>query len=169
MATTSTSDTTAWTTRRVRDRRVVAGGAWLTITLIPSNDRFQHAIGPGGKCREGSDWSGHGSRTGDGMVGRTPSCIRMADVGVLGVLPDYLCRRTAVSGAPGHRPARPGRRRGWRPGPAPAGRPGCCGRFGWRSPACLWGPAGPARVAAVATAARPPRPASPAATVRDGR
>ena len=32
------------------------------------------------------------------MVDRTPSCIRMAEVGVLDVLPDHLWRRTASVG-----------------------------------------------------------------------
>ena len=41
----------------------------------------------------------------DPMTDRTPSCIRMAEVGVLGVLPDHLCRRTVLS--VGHQVAGP--------------------------------------------------------------
>ena len=51
MATTSTSDSRPWTSRRVRGLRLVAGGAWLTIAIIPSNDQFQHTLGPDGSAR----------------------------------------------------------------------------------------------------------------------
>src|SRR4029453_16306121 len=53
MTTTSTSDSTPWTTRRVRDRWLVAVGACSTIALIPSNDRSHHTIGPGRRCQDG--------------------------------------------------------------------------------------------------------------------
>src|SRR5215216_845108 len=53
MATTSTSDSSPWTSRRVRERRVVAGGAWLTITIIPSNAQFDHRLGPDGSVKIG--------------------------------------------------------------------------------------------------------------------
>jgi hypothetical protein len=55
MATTSTTDSTAWTTRRVRDRRLAAGGGCSAITLIPSNDRFQHDVS-GERCGTVAEW-----------------------------------------------------------------------------------------------------------------
>src|SRR5215211_8028279 len=70
MATTSTRDTTAWTTRRVRDRRVVAGGAWLTIAIIPSNEQFEHRLGPDGSVKLGRLF-GHVIGYGPGDEGRT--------------------------------------------------------------------------------------------------
>src|SRR5215216_7513224 len=87
MATTSTSDSTPWTSRRVRDRRVVAGGAWLTITIIPSNAQFEHRLGPDGSVKIGRVvWPRHWCGPGDG--GRTghPVASAMVEVGALDVL-----------------------------------------------------------------------------------
>src|SRR6266487_4351358 len=48
MTTTSTTDTTACTTIRVRDRRFAVGGACSTITSTPSSDRARRPLAPGG-------------------------------------------------------------------------------------------------------------------------
>src|SRR5215204_5758747 len=90
MATTSTSDSSPWTSRRVRERRVVAGGAWLTIPIIPSNDQFEHRLGPDGSVKIGRVvwprhwlWIRRRGRTGH------PAASAMADVGALGILPGH--------------------------------------------------------------------------------
>src|SRR5215218_7976257 len=76
MATTSTSDSTPWTSRRVRDRRVVAGGAWLTITIIPSNAQFEHRLGPDRSVKIGRVvWPRHWWWIRRRRTDRTPSCL----------------------------------------------------------------------------------------------
>src|SRR5215211_6750965 len=126
MATTSTSDSSPWTSRRVRERRVVAGGAWLTITIIPSNAQFDHRLGPDGSVKIGRIslatslvWIRR-RRT-----DRTPSCIGHGGGRRPGypVRSDYVAE-PLVSGEPGRRLARPGRRRGGRPGPVRAAHAG---------------------------------------------
>src|SRR5215216_1216042 len=75
MATTSTSDSTPWTTRRVRERRVVAGGAWLTIAIIPSNDQFEQAWTAWKRQDRSGVWPRHGLRdqaTEDGQDTQLP-------------------------------------------------------------------------------------------------
>src|SRR5215211_8818578 len=77
MATTSTSDSARWTSRRVRERWVVAGGAWLTIAIIPSNDPFQHTTGPDGSVNTGQvdqvNWSATERVTENGQDTQTMS------------------------------------------------------------------------------------------------
>src|SRR5215218_11274502 len=97
MATTSTSDSTPWTSRRVRDRWVVAGGGWLTIAIIPSNKQFEHRLGPDGSVKIGRVvWPRHWlwtrrRRDGTGH----PATSAMADVGALGSCPVTLRSRTS--------------------------------------------------------------------------
>src|SRR6266498_2951896 len=54
MTTTSTSDTTTWTTMRVRDRRLAAAGCWSTITAPPCPTGPDDFSAPGGSsCLRG--------------------------------------------------------------------------------------------------------------------
>ena len=79
-----------------------------TIQLLPSNDRFQHATGPGGKCQDGvglalATWSVAERVRDDGQD--TQLRPATADVGALGVsCPITLWSRTS---SVGHQVARP--------------------------------------------------------------
>src|SRR5215207_10272826 len=98
MATTSTSDSTPWTSRRVRERRVAAGGAWLTITIIPSNAQFEHRRRPDGSVEIGRVvWPRHWCGSGDGECTGPPAASAVADVGTLGVLPGHTAKRDRLS------------------------------------------------------------------------
>src|SRR5829696_2527595 len=155
MATTSTSDSAPWASERVRERRVVAGGAWLTITIIPSNDQFEHRLGPDGSVKTGRVvWPRPWLRTRGREMARTPSYLGHGGRRRPGHPVRSPCEaEPLVSGALGRRLARPGRRRGWRPGPARAAHAGCRGRSRSPPPAGPRRPTGPARVGVAARTA----------------
>src|SRR5215212_1059886 len=98
MATTSTSDSAPWASRRVRERRVVAGGAWLTITIIPSNDQFQHTISPDGSVKVGRVvWPTSLVWTRGRRTDRTPSYLGRGGRRRPGVLSGQTAKRDLLS------------------------------------------------------------------------